>query len=646
MLSPSFWLSPVAGDFLRTSSRLLQGKLPSSAANLAKLLSDASAEDCDGILGDAGVRKALADSLKSSSLKQIEADGSASALGEIFVAMLKKEVDRAEEASKPLVKKLSSAGQFPSFQDAAAATGASTETLKKDTTLWNTVAHSVDSKFTALPKDLLSKRLALAASSDGPLSAYILSVHILDNLEKYFTWEASLPPNQPQAKSQSLQTQFDKTKTQEVVVRQVLASALPADVACAVATEACPGAKNFDAVAKKARELITAKGSAAQAQAVLPRYAAPPPPKQPKDKKAKGDAPAPAAAAKGGGAGGPPGFAPAHRGTVGEELQWHIASYILRPKTALSDSKPGAGASGKRTASPTAARSAKKGATSSAHTPKGFGATWLVGTDGGDLLPPGHTPFSWQHEALAGTVRQPTPWDCEATEIPPGHTDYSWEAVSGQAPGGKSSPSASPKQKASASPKSAPAKGGAAPKAAPGGAPPEDSAEAGLCKLDLRVGHIKKIEKHPDADTLYLLKVDIGGEERQVVTGLVKHYKSEELDQRKVVVYCNIKPGKMRGLESQAMVLAATLNKGSDNEKCEVLDPGQGAKVGTRLNCAGFEVGCLSDTVNVKKISSVWSAVQPELKTSSKTEAMFKGQPLTVDGKPIKAPTIKEGPIS
>uniref|UniRef100_A0A1X7SH68 tRNA-binding domain-containing protein n=1 Tax=Amphimedon queenslandica TaxID=400682 RepID=A0A1X7SH68_AMPQE len=65
---------------------------------------------------------------------------------------------------------------------------------------------------------------------------------------------------------------------------------------------------------------------------------------------------------------------------------------------------------------------------------------------------------------------------------------------------------------------------------------------------------------HPDADTLYVEKIDVGDKEpRTVVSGLVKYFKEEELLGKKVVMLCNIKPSKMRGIESQAMLLVASL---------------------------------------------------------------------------------------
>ncbi len=75
--------------------------------------------------------------------------------------------------------------------------------------------------------------------------------------------------------------------------------------------------------------------------------------------------------------------------------------------------------------------------------------------------------------------------------------------------------------------------------------------------LQLVVGEIKKVEEHPDADKLYVLKVDVGNEERQLVAGLRDFYKPEELQDKKVVVLKNLKPVKLRGKLSQGMMLAA-----------------------------------------------------------------------------------------
>jgi tyrosyl-tRNA synthetase len=65
--------------------------------------------------------------------------------------------------------------------------------------------------------------------------------------------------------------------------------------------------------------------------------------------------------------------------------------------------------------------------------------------------------------------------------------------------------------------------------------------------------------QHPDADSLYIEKIDVGeAEPRTVVSGLVQFVPKEELQDRLVVVLCNLKPQKMRGVESQGMLLCAS----------------------------------------------------------------------------------------
>jgi len=76
-------------------------------------------------------------------------------------------------------------------------------------------------------------------------------------------------------------------------------------------------------------------------------------------------------------------------------------------------------------------------------------------------------------------------------------------------------------------------------------------------KIDLRAAKITSVEKHPDADTLYILSLDAGGEERVIVSGLVDHYSPEELDGRTIILVYNLKPAKLRGVKSRGMLLAA-----------------------------------------------------------------------------------------
>lgn len=76
-------------------------------------------------------------------------------------------------------------------------------------------------------------------------------------------------------------------------------------------------------------------------------------------------------------------------------------------------------------------------------------------------------------------------------------------------------------------------------------------------KMDMRVGLIEEASKHPDADKLLVFKVKIGNERRTIVSGIKKWYDPEDLVGKKVVVLANLKPRKIRGIESKGMILSA-----------------------------------------------------------------------------------------
>lgn len=83
-----------------------------------------------------------------------------------------------------------------------------------------------------------------------------------------------------------------------------------------------------------------------------------------------------------------------------------------------------------------------------------------------------------------------------------------------------------------------------------------------FAKIDLRVGEVKTAERIPKADKLLLITVDIGEEKpRQILAGIAQYYEPENLIGRKIVVVANLKPRKMRGYESQGMLLAASVGE-------------------------------------------------------------------------------------
>ena len=76
-------------------------------------------------------------------------------------------------------------------------------------------------------------------------------------------------------------------------------------------------------------------------------------------------------------------------------------------------------------------------------------------------------------------------------------------------------------------------------------------------KLDIKIGKVLKVEKHPKADKLYVFEVDLGDEKRTIVSGLREFYELKELTGRTVVVFVNLEPRTIRGIKSEGMLLSA-----------------------------------------------------------------------------------------
>lgn len=77
-------------------------------------------------------------------------------------------------------------------------------------------------------------------------------------------------------------------------------------------------------------------------------------------------------------------------------------------------------------------------------------------------------------------------------------------------------------------------------------------------KIELRIAEIESVAPHPNADRLYVVSIKVGETRKQIVAGIRKHYGEEELRGKKIVVVDNLEPSLIRGVESQAMLLAAS----------------------------------------------------------------------------------------
>jgi methionyl-tRNA synthetase len=176
-------------------------------------------------------------------------------------------------------------------------------------------------------------------------------------------------------------------------------------------------------------------------------------------------------------------------------------------------------------------------------------------------------------------------------------------------------------------------KGGEEKSSGPAEAP--DPAAAFGALLDLRAAQIVKIERHPKADKLYIETLEIAGEERVIVSGLVPFYTEEELLNKKIIVAYNLKPAKLRGVESRGMLLAASLRKEDGSEQVEALDAGD-VPTGTKVELEGAGPGNPPAEIDIDAFFSV-----PLLVRNYTVEAG--GKALTLKGAPVRTRIISNG---
>ncbi|EDV28031.1 uncharacterized protein TRIADDRAFT_20863 [Trichoplax adhaerens] len=155
-----------------------------------------------------------------------------------------------------------------------------------------------------------------------------------------------------------------------------------------------------------------------------------------------------------------------------------------------------------------------------------------------------------------------------------------------------------------------------------------------ISRLNLKIGHIVSVKKHPDADSLYVEEVNVGEESpRTIVSGLVRHIPIEGMQDRLAIFCCNLKPAKMRGILSQGMIMCA-----SSPEKVEIINPPEGCVPGDRVVVEEYP-GEPDTLLNPKK--KIFEQIQPDLRTNDECIATYKGCKWTVKGKGIcKAPTM------
>ena len=243
-------------------------------------------------------------------------------------------------------------------------------------------------------------------------------------------------------------------------------------------------------------------------------------------------------------------------------------------------------------------------------------------------------PYSTQPDAFRGTS---LPVDAAwAPQVPPGHTQYTWigkvwattqpySTLLGCIRDENAEANKVEVKKQEQQPKKQQPQAKKQPEKAAVDVPEgTEPTVAHLAELNFVVGEIVECAKHPDADSLYIEKINLGPVygTRQIVSGLVKYYTVEQMVGTKCLVIANFKASALRGVNSEGMVLCA-----SDADKTNVVfvAPPATAQLGDRIvpvNKA-IEFKTPATEVNPKKAGNFWGAVAPQLKTNDKGEFVF-----------------------
>lgn len=183
---------------------------------------------------------------------------------------------------------------------------------------------------------------------------------------------------------------------------------------------------------------------------------------------------------------------------------------------------------------------------------------------------------------------------------------------------------------------------------APATEPPPAAAAPDVSKIDIRVGKIISIEKHPDADSLYVEQVDVGEPEgpRTIVSGLVEYVPLEDMQDLSVIVLANLKPRNMRGIKSNGMLLCAS---NAEHTAVEPLTPPEGAGVGERIYFGeGSNPEEQGEAANPNQLQKkkLWEAVQPLLSTDGDCRAGFEGQVMMTSAGAVTCKSLTGASIS
>jgi methionine--tRNA ligase beta chain len=170
-----------------------------------------------------------------------------------------------------------------------------------------------------------------------------------------------------------------------------------------------------------------------------------------------------------------------------------------------------------------------------------------------------------------------------------------------------------------------------------------DSSDFNISALDIRVGKILNVKPHESADKLFVEEIDLGEDKpRQIISGLRHFYKQEELQDRMVLVLCNLKERNLVGMKSHGMVLCAS---NAEHTSVELVVPPNDVKVGERVMFEGYTGEPEAENKVAKK--KILEKLGPDLKTDDNGIVVWKNAKSSTSlGPCVASKGMKNGSVS
>ena len=157
----------------------------------------------------------------------------------------------------------------------------------------------------------------------------------------------------------------------------------------------------------------------------------------------------------------------------------------------------------------------------------------------------------------------------------------------------------------------------------------------------MKVGKIVEAWLHPNADSLYVEKVDLGEQHpRTVISSLVNIIPLDDLKGQKAIFVSNLKPQKMRGILSEAMIICAETK---DKSQCEILEPPDTAIPGDVVTVEGFDKSNLTNPSQIK--TKIFQTIAKDLTINEFGEATYQNKAWKIRGHSCTTKSLKNTPI-